>query len=174
MGSRRKTTPVIFDVLAGAAAGVLGTFLMAYGQKAVGKAQSEEAQKREKEGSFELSATGQVAKRLAEPFGVELDGEKAERAGMFVHYGFGAAQGALFGLLARKWQMPTVLRGVLFGSALWFVADEVLVPALKLGPSFSKVPLSSHLKALAAHLVYGSSADVGLRTLHRAASVTLH
>lgn len=165
---------MIFDVLAGAAAGALGTYLMTYGQKAVSKAQSEEAQKLEKEGSFELSATALVAKRLAEPLGIGLEGEKAERAGLFVHYGFGAAQGALFGLLARKWRMPAVLRGVLFGSALWLVVDEVMVPALKLGPSFTRLPLSSHVKALAAHLVYGSSADVGWRTLHRAASVTIH
>ena len=174
MGSRRHDTPVILDVLAGAAAGALGTYLMSWGQKAVSKAQSEEAQQREQEGSFDLSATALTAKRLAEPFGTELDDNKAEKAGMFVHYGFGILNGAMFGLLASRWRTPAILRGLAYGTALWFVADEVMVPALKLGPTFKRVPISSHLKALAAHLVYGASADVGWRTLHRAASATIH
>jgi hypothetical protein len=94
-------------------------------------------------------------------------GEK-KTAGPAVHYGFGTLTGAAYGVLAEL--VPAVTRGAgaPFGTALWVGADEIAVPAFGLsGPPWESPP-SVHVKALAAHLVYGVAAE-GVRRLVRRA-----
>jgi hypothetical protein len=165
---------VFLDALMGAAAGVVGTWMMSPAQKAATKLQSDRSRQLEKEGSPGVTATALTARRLAKPFGIELDDERAERAGLWVHYFHGAQMGALFGALAHRWRAPTILRGLIFGFGLWLFVDEGAVPALGLAPPPQKFPLSTHLKALAAHLAFGTGTDVGYRALHRAATGSMH
>ncbi len=55
-----------------------------------------------------------------------------------------------------------------FGAALWLGADEVAVPLFGLsGPPFA-YPASTHASALAAHLVYGATADLVRRAVRAA------
>jgi putative membrane protein len=94
-------------------------------------------------------------------------GEK-KKAGPAVHYGFGTLTGAAYGVLAEL--VPGVTRGAgaPFGTALWVGADEIAVPAFGLsGPPWESPP-AVHVKALAAHLVYGVAAE-GVRKLVRRA-----
>ena len=107
-------------------------------------------------------ATMKTAGKLARAAGTELTREQRGAASPFIHYGFGTAMGALWGVAMetspraiRRQRSP--LFGSVFGSALFLGADEVAVPALGLAGAPEKP--SSHLYAWASHLVYGLTAE---------------
>ena len=56
-------------------------------------------------------------------------------------------------------------RGLGYGAAVWAVADELMVPALGLGPK--EAPPKTHVRGLIAHLVYGLALDGMFRTGRR-------
>jgi len=49
---------------------------------------------------------------------------------------------------------------MLFGSLVWLAADELAVPALRLGPPPNKVGLKDHALGLSSHLVFGLVLDL--------------
>lgn len=74
-----------------------------------------------------------------------------------VHFGFGSASGALFGILARPRSAPSgVLQGMAFGLALWFVSYHGWVPALHIMPPPEEDRPHRPLVMVLAHIVYGS------------------
>jgi hypothetical protein len=162
------------DALFGAAAGALGTWMMSPASKAASKFQSDRSKGLEQQAGSGVSAPAETVRLLARPFGVKLDDESAERAGLWVHYLHGAQMGALFGALAHRWRAPSLLRGLLFGFGIWLFVDEGVVPALGLSAPPQKYPVSTHLKGLAAHLAFGTGTDVGFRALHRGAIGAMH
>ncbi|MBI3654371.1 MAG: DUF1440 domain-containing protein [Acidobacteria bacterium] len=94
-----------------------------------------------------------------------LQQEEKKSAGEAVHYAMGAASGALYGGLAELMPQVTLGLGLPFGTAVWLVADEVLVPALGLAKAPTQYPLSTHASALASHFVYGVATDVVRRAV---------
>lgn len=58
--------------------------------------------------------------------------------------------------------------GLPFGAAVWFVADEIALPALGLSKKPTDYPAGVHTKALASHLVYGLSTDLVRKGVRRA------
>lgn len=86
-----------------------------------------------------------------------------------VHYSFGTLQCIAYAVsLELSGKGGGLLTGLGFGVALFALADEVAVPELGLSSKPSELPLSSHLSALAAHLVYGMSTEIGRRGLRLA------
>jgi hypothetical protein len=83
-----------------------------------------------------------------------------------VHWGFGIGMGALYGAARPEATVPDTAGGLVFGTAVWLVASELLVPLLGLSPAPTENPVSSHLEHMTAHFLYGlvtSSAAQGLR-----------
>jgi putative membrane protein len=107
-----------------------------------------------------------VASAIAEPvLDRELSDEEKPVAGELVHYGFGGFNGALYGALAEIPLLPVrAFNGMLFGATLWLVADEVMLWKLGLTRKPSEYPSTTHVYALASHLVYGLT----LETVRRA------
>jgi putative membrane protein len=72
-------------------------------------------------------------------------------------------------LLAAAEDVPagTKGEGTLYATALFVGGDEVAVSALGLAQSPADYPLLSHANALASHLVYGVTTELGRRG-HRA------
>lgn len=64
------------------------------------------------------------------------------------------------GAVAEALPAGVLGRGLLFGSALWLIADEGIVPALGFSKSPSEYPASTHVSAWASHLVYGVTVEV--------------
>jgi putative membrane protein len=104
-------------------------------------------------------ATMQAAGKIAEVAGYRLSHEQKKKAGPIVHYAFGTGMGALYGTLMelapRDLRRHELLSGIGFGSVLFAGADEIAVPAVGLSGPPTEVPASSHLYALASHIVYG-------------------
>ena len=114
------------------------------------------------------NATERVASAISETvFDRELTESEKEKAGAAVHYAFGATTGAMYGAVADIAPGVTACKGLLFGAAVWVVADEAVVPALGLSKPPNQYPLSIHAYALSSHLVYGLTAEVVRRAARR-------
>jgi putative membrane protein len=59
----------------------------------------------------------------------------------------------------------TIGAGVPFGAVFWVLADEVTVPLLGLAKGPAAYPVSTHVYALASHLVYGLTAEFSRRAV---------
>lgn len=113
-------------------------------------------------------ATVETAKAISEGiFGHELQESEKRPAGAAVHYAFGTATGGLYGALAEVSPQVTMAAGLPFGAAFWLIADEVAVPLLGLSKGPTEYPPSTHVYALASHLVYGATAEFSRRALRQ-------
>jgi len=109
-----------------------------------------------------------VADKVSEAItGHEVHKENKAIAGVVVHYAFGIFWGGLFGALAARIPRTGVPAGILYGVGIWLFADEIALRALDIAPDPEKVPLSQHVQALGAHLVYGSAMGLFTRLLLR-------
>ena len=120
------------------------------------------------EGEEQQPATVKAAEMISEKiFGHQLAKEKRKIAGVAVHYATGAASGAIYGAAAEVAPNVTVGAGIPFGTAVWLVVDETAVPLLGLSKGPTAYSLSTHIYALASHLVYGLTTDMTRRVLRR-------
>lgn len=152
-------------IVAGGAAGLAGAVAMSQFQNVWSKA----SQKLNSNGGApplrpaeeSEDATVKAAGKISEIAGHKLSREEKKKAGPLVHYGFGAAMGALYGAIAevgpREVRRHDWLSGMGFASVLFAGADEIAVPALGLSGSPARTPASSHIYALASHLIYGAT-----------------
>lgn len=113
-------------------------------------------------------ATVETAKVISRNvFGHELQESEKKAAGAAVHYAFGTATGGLYGALAEISPQVTSAVGLPFGAAFWLLADEISVPALGLSKGATEYPVSTHVYALASHLVYGVTTELSRRALRQ-------
>jgi putative membrane protein len=162
-------------LLAGMVGGLVGTIVMTGFQHAWfsasdqinsnGKRRRKDAKAEQKQGE---DATMKAAGKIAEWSGKKLSHEQKKAAGPLVHYGFGTLQGAMYGTVAELAGASGFLPSLIFGAALFTVADEIAVPKLGLSGKPSETPLSGHLYGLASHLVYGLSTEIVRRGLRAA------
>jgi uncharacterized membrane protein YagU involved in acid resistance len=92
--------------------------------------------------------------------GSDIPRDKKAVAGVGMHYAFGSVCGALWGLYASMRGRSTMVEGVLYGVVVWLLGDEGLMRIAKVSPEAEKVPLSQHIQALGAHLIYGAGVAV--------------
>ncbi len=98
-------------------------------------------------------------------FDHKLSKSEKETAGALAHYAMGAASGAIYGAAAEVMPLSTSGEGVPFGVAVWAIADEAVVPALGLSKPATAYPLSTHVYALASHMVYGLTTEIVRRNV---------
>lgn len=105
-------------------------------------------------------ATVRAAEAVSEGvLGHALTENEKAWAGPAVHYAFGSSVGAAYGALAEAAPRVTAGAGLPFGVAFWAVADEGAVPALGLSAPPWEHPPSTHVYALASHLIFGLAAE---------------
>ena len=87
----------------------------------------------------------------------DLETERAASA--VTHFGFGAASGTLFGLLASAVRLPgsRIIQGVLFACVVWLVSYKGWVPALNIMPPPEKDRPDRPIVMILAHLVFGAT-----------------
>jgi putative membrane protein len=176
---KRRHSPTLWKgLVAGIAGGLAATIVMSEFQAGWKKASealeengngksgkrksSRKSQKSEEEGE---DATMKAAGKIAELADQKLTRSQKKKGGMLVHYAFGTALGAVYGV-AREMSpdalqsLHPVLAGVGYGSAVFVGADEFAVPALGLSESPEDTPLSSHAYGLVSHVVYGLTGEL--------------
>jgi putative membrane protein len=141
-----------------------------HGAQSMKPSEGEEASQASEEDKEEQDdATVKAARAVSEGiFGHELKDSEKEAAGAAVHYAFGTAVGGLYGAVAELSPEVTTGAGLPFGTAFWLVADETAVPLLGLAKGPTEYPVSTHVYALASHLVYGLTAELVRRAVRNA------
>jgi len=169
--AQEDETDFLKGLVAGIAGGILAAFAMEQFQALWTKASeavSRRGRKSTKSRTKSQPATVKAAQSISENvFGRKIPRSKKKIAGEAVHYAMGATSGAVYGALVEASPIPTIGDGLVFGTAVWLLADEVSVPALGLSKSPAKIPLSTHVYALASHLVYGWTAEMVRRAVRR-------
>ena len=158
---------VVKGAIAGLVGGIVASFVMSQFQALVTKlAEAEEKQQSKKK--TEEPATVKAAQEISEGvFSHKLTKSENEPAGEAVHYAMGASTGLIYGVAAEIEPLTTVGAGMPFGTAVWLIADDVVVPALELSKSPTAYPLTTHAYAISSHLVYGLTTEVTRRAVRR-------
>jgi hypothetical protein len=98
-----------------------------------------------------------VAKRLLEDVGKrEVAPRYARALGNAMHWGFGLANGAGYGLVFASHRLPKVWLGLPFGAAVW-AGGYVVLPLLGVYKPIWKYDAQTLAKDLSAHLVFGTA-----------------
>ncbi len=150
------------DIAKGAAAGLIGGLVASFvmnefqslwsalsGSKDQGSGQTKQ----------EPSTVKAAAAISEEVFDHQLSESEKAIAGPAMHYAMGGTSGAIYGALSELAPAARAGAGLPFGTAVWLVADDVVVPALGLSKPAAEYPLSTHAYALASHLVYGATTE---------------
>lgn len=99
---------------------------------------------------------GQVAKRLIEGFTQrKLPDRWAWPVSTVMHWSYGTAWGALYGVLAGSLRKPHALYGLPFGAAVW-VSGYVILPEGGLYKPIWQYDAKTLATDLSAHLAYGA------------------
>jgi uncharacterized membrane protein YagU involved in acid resistance len=101
-------------------------------------------------------------------FGHKVPKKKQKLASEAVHYAMGATSGAIYGALAEVTPVVTAGEGLAFGTAVWALVDEVSLAALGLTKPPIRIPVSTHVYALASHFVYGAVTEAVRRVVRKA------
>lgn len=156
-------------LLFGAIAGATAAWTMNQFQGLLSKATESRSRATGNEQASE-DATMKAANRIARTIHFRpLSPEEKAKAGPVLHYAFGTLMGALYGLATEYFPQSRAGFGTIFGTLLFALADEAAVPLAGFSGKPNEYPASSHLRALASHLVYGASAEAVRATLRRAA-----
>src|SRR5689334_17424687 len=142
-------------VVAGAAGGLVASFVMNQFQSAWGKLMEDESRSHGAQSLQQGSPEHGIGRELAERgvdeadddatartanavselvFDHHLTKSEKEKAGVAAHYAMGVTSGAIYGAMAEVMPLTTVCEGSGFGTAVWVIADEGVVPALGLSP----------------------------------------
>jgi putative membrane protein len=158
-----RTAAAATDFLVGVAAGLVAAFAMNAFQSAWTRL------------ADAPEANDTAASRAASAVSEEVSGEPLKpsikkSADSVVHYLTGAALGGFYGLVSGFFPALMSGRGLLFGSASWLLGDEIVVPALRLGPAPAETDPEDHVLALCSHMVFGAVLDFTRRMLNLAVS----
>jgi uncharacterized membrane protein YagU involved in acid resistance len=186
IGSKSTEEPNVWKgVVAGLVGGLVATAVMTKFQNTWKEVQkkTEESQKENsgdsnnakntkgsesEENGSQQNPTVTVASKISEGvFNHELTEQEKEMAGSAVHYGFGTVVGTLYGAAAELAPVVTSGAGSLYGTGIWLAADEATLPATGLSKGPAEYPVSTHVYGLAAHLVYGLTAELTRRIVRR-------
>src|SRR5690349_1071111 len=116
--------------VAGMAGGLAGATVMGLTHPLWGKVfgGGKEARQRQEENQ---DSTALVASNISEKlFHHELTGREKKIAGPLVHYSFGTAVGAIYGIVADMWPRASKAYGLPFGGLVYVKAHALIVPAL--------------------------------------------
>ena len=99
------------------------------------------------------AAVGRIGYEVAEghepPEGLKPELSQA------VHWGYGLTMAGLYGALRGVRENRDAPGGLLFGTAMWLLGDELAVPLLGLSEGPTAYPVEQHAHRLGAHLAYG-------------------
>lgn len=85
-----------------------------------------------------------------------------------VHFGFSVATVALYALAAEFLPRTKLWGGAAYGLGVWFVAHELVLPALKLTPKPGEMPAEEHVSEFFGHVAWMLEAELVRRGVRQA------
>jgi uncharacterized protein DUF1440 len=153
------------DLIKGAIAGAVATWVMGKVTNALYQREDRWARRREDNARGGKTSYGVLAEKAAAAMGGTLDDRSREQYGAAAHWALGIGAGAIYAVLRRRFHVLGRAAGVGFGTMFWAAVDEGLVPALGLTPGPRAFPWQTHARGLAGHLSFGTVTDGTLRLL---------
>ena len=147
-------------LLAGAAGGLIASFVMSQFSSLVLKAGSQPQPDKE---DSTVKAASAISRSI---FHHELTADQKKVAGPAVHYAFGTTMAATYGVLVEFVPSARIGFGLSFGAAVWLGAHVLTVPAVGLSEPVTRSTPAAEGGEFAAHLIYGAVAE-GVRRLLR-------
>ncbi len=164
-----RPTPLA-AVGSGLAAGLIGTGLMTVAQELSTRLRSSQDPGGQQSGADPwdtASAPAKVAKRIAEGvFHREVSPDRIPLLTHAMHWGYGTAWAAAYGLIQGTFRGPPVGAGLLFGMGVWTMSYVQLVPMGLYEPPW-KYPLKELVLDLSYHLAYGAGLAAAYAALDR-------
>ena len=157
------------DLLKGAIAGAVATYVMGKVTTYMYEHEDREARWREDEARQGSTAYERAAEKAAAAAGTTLEPRRREELGSAIHWALGIGAGAAYAVLRRRVQVLGGAAGTAFGTGFWAFLDEGLVPALGLTPGPTAFPWQTHARGFIGHLTFGTVTDGTLRLLDRVA-----
>jgi uncharacterized membrane protein YagU involved in acid resistance len=93
--------------------------------------------------------------------------EMQAEATMISHYGYGAAAGIAYALLADKVPGNSLIKGGLFGLGVWAASYYGIIPSLKLSPSGDDMSKERNTMMALTHVVWGASLGFAENSLRK-------
>jgi hypothetical protein len=162
---RRHRSTVRRDLLKGAIAGAVATWVMGKVTDLMYAREDRWARRQEDDARVGKTAYGVAAERAAASIGATLGDKRREQLGSGLHWALGIGAGAAYAVLRRRFEPIGRAAGFGFGTAFWAAIDEGVVPALGLTPGPRAFPWQTHARGLAGHLTFGTVTDGTLRLL---------
>lgn len=167
MKSKNSEKNLLKGVVAGVVGGLVASFVMSQYQALTAKISEDD--KKKPHSKEDVPVTVKAAEMVSEDvFDHKLKQAEKEPAGEAMHYLMGGISGAIYGATAEFTGATTIGAGLPFGSAVWAIADDVIVPALGLSKPPGDYPLSTHAYALSSHWVYGLVTEVVRKAVRKA------
>jgi uncharacterized membrane protein YagU involved in acid resistance len=100
-----------------------------------------------------------VTMRAAQLVGLKkhLDEPDKKAATLAAHFGYGAAMGGIFALLAPRTPGPPVAKGIGWGLIVWATSYLGLLPATGLHEPATQHPRERNILMILAHVIWGGS-----------------
>ncbi len=104
----------------------------------------------------------EVTKELAQRTHLEryLNKPRLLAISLVSHFGYGATMGGLYGLLSGLIHLPALLKGTLFGIAIWAASYLGWMPLVHISAEAPREPLQRNLMMIVAHIIWGSVTGV--------------
>ncbi|MGR0185711.1 hypothetical protein [Azospirillum aestuarii] len=140
--------------VAGAIAGLAGTVAMTAAMRAMFRALPEKDR-------YPLPPR-LITDRVVGPTGLldALDEPERRDLTLALHYGYGAAAGALYPAVAQRVGGPAVATGIGYGLAVWGASYLGWIPAMRILTPATRHPSARNSLMLAAHVVWGGVTGV--------------
>ncbi|MGQ0601384.1 MAG: hypothetical protein ACT4QE_06765 [Anaerolineales bacterium] len=162
---------VFSAIVKGAMAGMAGTtaltsamksappLLSRFGLKLDGKPAGIRGRIRSKREEPTEKLAARVAKDVLD---TPIDQKTKQVAGQAIHWGYGAAWGAVYGVVQNRLHLPHQVHGLLFGGIVGLIGATI-VPALGLTSRRTRQPMAQNVMPFLTHVLYGW---VTARTFH--------
>lgn len=104
----------------------------------------------------------EITTELAHAAGIQswFDPQTHTAVTLLNHFGYGAAAGSLYGVIAPRLPGPPAARGIGWGLLVWSVSYLGLLPASGILRSATDHPARRNLLMIAAHVVWGAALGV--------------
>lgn len=101
-----------------------------------------------------------AAKKITGVRGLTLTDEVLDKVALGFHYGLAVSWAPLYGVLRHRARLAAPTAALVTGLAMSVMADELMTPMLGFSAPNRAYPLLTHLRGVAAHLVFGATVGV--------------
>lgn len=154
------------DLVKGAVAGAVGTWVMDVATWALYRQQpSELIEQEQRTRVFGKDTAHAAARHLARAVGSDAAQDEPNAAGILIHLQLGMAPGVAYATLRRRYPWITAGKGALWGAGLYVTNDLLAARLLQIVGPQSDYPWQTHVRGLVGHVVLGMATHVTLEAI---------